>query len=86
MNSRFATISEAASNTTHAVTETVESHPISTAMIVFGAGLGLGVLAGVLIADAAFSRPSRPVEDFGYKMLERLGTMMPDFGSTFSSR
>jgi hypothetical protein len=86
MNSRFATMSETASKTTHAVTETFESHPISTAMVVFGTGLGLGVLAGVLIADATLSRSSRPVEDFGYRMLDRLGAVMPDFASTFSSR
>ena len=85
MNSRFATMSETAETTSQAVTETVETYPISTAMIVFGAGLGIGVLAGTLIADATLSRPSNSVEAFGHKMLERFTSMMPELAS-FSSR
>jgi hypothetical protein len=85
MNSRFATVSEAASNTTHAVKETVETHPVSTALMVFGAGLGIGVLAGTLLAEATYTRPSRGVEALGQKVLDRLTSMMPEF-SSFASR
>ena len=61
------------------VTHPVETHPISTSLIVFGAGLGLGALIGSMLAESA--APKRHVsqaETLGRSIMDSLSSALPD--------
>jgi hypothetical protein len=62
------------------VTHPIESCPISTSLLVFGAGLGIGALIGSMIAEASSAPPSRmsQAEDVGRSILNSLSAALPD--------
>jgi hypothetical protein len=79
---------ESVSSTAHSAAQTahqtVDHYPISTALVVFGVGLGAGVLIGCALADANFggSRSrgygGNTVEAFGHRILDNIASIMPD--------
>lgn len=67
---------------TTAAHDTIENYPLSTALAVFGAGLGVGVMIGVALADTGIKygsrRSSNTVEAFGHRILDGLAGVVPD--------
>ena len=61
------------------VAHPVQSHPISTTLLVFGAGLGLGALIGSMITESAPpKRHMSQAEMLGRSLLDSLSAAMPD--------
>ena len=79
------TVVDSAQSAVATVEETVDNYPLSTALVVFGAGLGAGVLIGCALADSARphlglarSRPGNSAEAFGQKVMDNIAAIMPD--------
>ena len=63
----------------HRAQEIVDERPISTALAVFGAGLGVGVMIGMALADVRPAhRTNNSMEAFGQRMLDSIATVVPD--------
>lgn len=64
--------------------EMVSQHPMSTALVVFGVGLGIGVALGSLLSGAATPPPSLgqraelAAEKLGRQMLDAISGILPD--------
>jgi len=62
----------------------VSQHPMSTALVVFGVGLGVGVALGSLLCSAATTPPSfgqraeLAAEKLGRQMLDAINGILPD--------
>jgi len=62
----------------------VSQHPVSTALVVFGVGLGIGVALGSLLSGAATPPPSfgqraeLAAEKLGRQMLDAINGILPD--------
>lgn len=79
---------ECAAATVH---ETVEHYPISSALVVFGVGLGAGVLIGAALADSPVSpvshnRGGSTAEAFGQRVMDGIASVMPDALANHLSR
>jgi len=62
----------------------IGQHPMSTALVVFGVGLGIGVALGSLLSGAAATPPSfgqraeLAAEKLGRQMLDAISGILPD--------
>ena len=61
------------------LTYPAETHPLSTTLVVFGAGLAVGAVIGSMIAEAA-SPPRRlsSAESLGRSLLDSMNAIVPD--------
>ena len=86
------TVVSSAQDTATAVHETVDHYPISSALVVFGVGLGAGVLIGCALADSSLpsltsSRSTgNTAEAFGQRVLDGIAGIMPDAISSHLNR
>lgn len=61
-----------------AISDCVQSSPVSTTLAVFGLGLGAGVLLGQLMAGPARSRNSVLEQTLGRSVMRSLNSYVPD--------
>lgn len=58
--------------------ETIRRYPIGVSLAVFGIGLGLGTLAGSLLAESCAVRDRRIAEGLGRRILSSLERAVPE--------
>ena len=63
----------------HQLEDAVEERPLSSLILSFGVGLGVGLALGGLLAasDARGERQQRTAERFGRQLLDALGRIVP---------
>lgn len=67
-----------------AATEWVSGNPLSSVLVIFGIGLGAGVVLGSLLSGPAPSRPSlarrteQAAEKYGRQMLDAMAGVLPE--------
>lgn len=77
-------VADTAQATATTIHDTVDHYPISSALVVFGVGLGAGVLIGAALADPAVSsfsasrRGGSTAEAFGQRVMDGIASVMPD--------
>ena len=60
------------------VTHPVETHPISTSLIVFGAGLGLGAIIRSMLSESSPRRTQSQAEALGRSIMDSLSAAFPE--------
>lgn len=58
--------------------EFVEEHAISSALVVFGIGIGAGLAIASLLTNSGQARHSTMTQRLGQQMLEAMGRVLPD--------
>jgi hypothetical protein len=57
---------------------TIQRHPMSVSLAVFGVGLGIGALVGSLLAESRAARDRQLAEGLGRRMLHSLERIVPE--------
>lgn len=57
---------------------TVQRHPVTVSLAVFGVGLGIGAIVGSFLAESRVARDRRLAEGLGSRMLHSLERIVPE--------